>query len=339
MKNKWSRNGKVLLTIFLIIFGLCIVVPVLANQVQSKPAVKKPDFQGKKVLFVNSYHQGYKWSDSISRAARGVLEPTGIEFREIFMDTKRRSDESYIKQAALQAKDEIERWRPDLVIVADDNASKYLVMPYYKDAELPFVFCGVNGDSTIYGYPYSNVTGIEEVPLVKPMPGELRCYARGDRLGVLSGSVLSDRRNVQYYKDKLDTHFDREVYVNTFSEWKERFLELQDQVDILLFVYSQSVHNWDDDDAHTFVLENTRIPCGATETRMLPYALVVYAHVPEEQGTYAATTALRILGGEKPIDIPVKHKNQAKVWVNLEIAEKLGVVFPISVLKNAEVYR
>ncbi len=335
MKNKKSLNGRVFLVIFLTIFALCIA----ALPVQAKSVEMNQDFQGKKILFVNSYHQGYEWSDNICRSARAVLEPLGVEFREFFMDSKRHPDESFIKQAALRAQDEIKRWLPDLVIVADDNASKYLVMPYYKDAELPFVFCGVNGDSTIYGYPYSNVTGIEEVPLVKPMPAELRRYARGARLGVLSGSVLSDRRNVQYYKEKLETHFDREVYVKTFTEWKERFLELQDQVDILLFVYSQSVRNWDDEKAHAFVLENTRIPCGATETRMLPYTLIVYAHVPEEQGTYAATTALRILGGEKPEDIPVKHENQAKVWVNLEMAEKLGVVFPLSVLKNAGIYR
>ena len=334
MKNKQSLKRRIFPAIFLIIFGLCIVVPV-----QAKSVLVKQDFHGKKVLLVNSYHQGYKWSDSISLSARAVLEPLGIEFREFFMDSKRHPDESSIKQAALRAQGEIERWLPDLVIVADDNASKYLVMPYYKDAELPFVFCGVNGDSTVYGYPYSNVTGIEEIPLIKPMPAELRRYARGVRLGVLSGSLLSDRRNVQYYKDNLEIHFDREVYVNTFTEWKECFLELQDQVDIMLFVYSQSVRNWDAEKAQAFVLKNTRIPCGATSTRMLPYALMVYAHVAEEHGTYAATTALRILGGEKPKDIPVKHKSQVKVWVNLEIAEKLGVVFPTSVLKNAEVYR
>ena len=334
MKNRQNKSCRVFLVIFLIFIGLSVVVSAKAEQVEISQKLR-----GKKILFVNSYHQGYEWSDTISRAAREVLEPLGIKFREIFMDSKRHPDENSIKYAALRAKEEIERWRPDLVIVADDNASKYLVIPYYKDAELPFVFCGVNGDSTIYGYPYSNVTGIEEVPLVKPIPAGLRPYAKGDRLGVLSGSVLSDRRNVQFYKDHLDTSFDKEVYVDTFAEWKVRFLELQDQVDILLFVYSLSIRDWDNDEAHTFVLENVRIPCGSTETRLLPYALIVYAHVPEEQGVYAATTALRILGGEKPEEIPVKHQNQAKIWLNLEIAEKLGVVFPISLLKNAETYR
>lgn len=336
MRNKKSVKGNFLLVVFLLVFNLCIVGLALAS---ANSAVINRDFQGKKILFVNSYHQGYEWSDNISVAARTVLEPLAIEFHEFFMDTKRHPDEGFIKQAALQAKAEIERWSPDLVIVADDNASKYLVMPYYRDAELPFVFCGINGDSTIYGYPYANVTGIEEVPLVKPMPAELRRYARGARLGVLSGALLSDRRNVQFYKDRLETSFEREVYVKTFTEWQERFLELQDQVDILLLVYSQSVRNWDDDKAYAFVLKNSKIPSGATATRMLPYSLMVYAHVAEEQGRYAATTALRIMGGEKPKDIPVKHESQAKVLVNLEIAEKLGVVFPLSVLKNAEVYR
>ena len=62
------------------------------------------------------------------------------------MDTKRNTDEEFKKTAALKAKAEIEASKPDVVIAADDNASKYLIQPYFKDASLPFVFCGVNWD-------------------------------------------------------------------------------------------------------------------------------------------------------------------------------------------------
>lgn len=334
MDSHLKKKVFFFLTILLIILGLC-------PSLQAHPdhlTVTRQDFSEKKVLIVNSYHKGYEWSDTIGHVARSILEPSGVEVHEFFMDTKRNEDKASIQRAALQAKREIEYWKPDLVIVSDDNASKYLVMPYYKDSELPFVFCGVNGDSSIYGYPYSNATGIEEVPLIKPLPGELKRFARGDRLGILSGSVVSDRRNVQYYKKMLDSSFEHEVYVTTFEEWKERFIELQSDVDILLLVYSQSISNWVDEEAQSFVLGNIRIPVGATETRLLPYSLIVYAHVAEEQGSYAAATALRILNGEKPGDIPVKHNNQAKVLVNLEIADKLDVVIPFSLLKKAEIY-
>jgi len=60
------------------------------------------------------------------------------------MDTKRRKTEQDKMAAALEAKALIESWQPDIVITADDNAAKFLVQPFYRDKDLPFVFCGIN---------------------------------------------------------------------------------------------------------------------------------------------------------------------------------------------------
>lgn len=95
------------------------------------------------------------------------------------MDTKRNPAEEFSKAAALKARTTIEEFRPDVVIASDDNASKYLIMPYYKDAELPFVFCGINWDASIYGFPYKNVTGMIEVALVSEIFRHLKNTPRG----------------------------------------------------------------------------------------------------------------------------------------------------------------
>jgi hypothetical protein len=101
------------------------------------------------------------------------------------MDTKRHSDESFKIEAAKQAKAEIESVKPDVVIAADDNASKYLVAEYYKDAVIPFVFCGVNWDAAVYGYPYNNATGMVEVTPVPQLVDQLQKVAKGNRVGFL----------------------------------------------------------------------------------------------------------------------------------------------------------
>ena len=110
-------------------------------------------------MFVGSYHQGYEWSDGIADGIKMVTHETNAELQIFHMDTKRNNDETYIKQAALLAKSTIERLKPDVVIASDDNASKYLIMPYYKNADIPFVFCGINWDEKSYGYPYKKATG------------------------------------------------------------------------------------------------------------------------------------------------------------------------------------
>ena len=51
------------------------------------------------------------------------------------------------------------------MIASDDNAQKYLVVPYLKGTQVPVIFNGVNWDASAYGFPTSNVTGMIEVEL------------------------------------------------------------------------------------------------------------------------------------------------------------------------------
>ncbi|WP_300465586.1 hypothetical protein [Desulfobacula sp.] len=91
--------------------------------------------------------------------------------------------------AARQARQVILSWKPDLVIVSEDNAAKCLVAPYFKDADLPFVFCGLNWDASVYGFPFKNVTGMIEVQLITQIIDHLKPFASGSRIGALRGNL------------------------------------------------------------------------------------------------------------------------------------------------------
>jgi pyruvate,water dikinase len=142
--------------------------------------------KGKRILHVDSCHPGNEWNDRIAQAVRETLRSAGAELKVIHLDTKRRSSEVEKRAAALRAKRIIEQFRPDVVTASDDNAAEYLIMPYYKDSELPFVFCGLNWDASVYGFPYSNVTGMVEVSPIPQIIKLLKRYAHGDRIGYLT---------------------------------------------------------------------------------------------------------------------------------------------------------
>src|SRR2546425_1243833 len=114
-----------------------------------------------KCLFVSSYHQGYEWSDGVERGVRSVLEGR-CELKQFNMDAKRLKDPKDLEQKALEAKALIAAWQPDIVLTADDEAAKYLIMKFYKDHIIPFVFCGINWTVEEYGFPYRNATGMVE---------------------------------------------------------------------------------------------------------------------------------------------------------------------------------
>jgi len=168
-----------------------------STQSQTKKVIvsEKPiqSYEGKKILYVDSYHAGYEWSDGITRGIENILNNTGVEIKILRMDTKKNDTEEYGKQAGLWAKSVIEDFKPDLVIISDDPAFKYLLMPYYRDAALPFVFCGINWDASIYGAPYNNTAGMIEVSLTPELITFLKEYSRGERPGFIAGNTSTDR--------------------------------------------------------------------------------------------------------------------------------------------------
>ena len=290
----------------------------------------------KKVLIINSYHEGYAWSDGVESGIAGVLkEHPEIEYKFHRMDTKRNNSKDALQEAAIKAKKLIELWKPDVVIVSDDNASKYLIVPYFKNAELPIVFCGVNWDVTPYGYPFKNVTGMVEVALMDDLVTTLRRYSRGSRIGLLGPDVTSARQDANYYKGNLEIKIAVEKYVQTFSEWKAAYIQIQEEVDILILPAWEGTKNWDDREAADFILEHMKIPSGGEIALMAKHVLATFAKDPAEQGEWSAHTALEIIGGKKPAEIPIVTNRKAKVILNMKHARKLGVKFPMELIERA----
>jgi hypothetical protein len=91
-------------------------------------------------------------------------------FSEAFTILNEVSDKTK-KGGVIKAKEAYElylQFRPDGVIAADDNAQSMFVLPYLKDkVETPVMFCAVNEEPEIYGYPASNVSGILERNFIK----------------------------------------------------------------------------------------------------------------------------------------------------------------------------
>lgn len=293
----------------------------------------------KTILFINSYHPGYEWSDGVERGIEQVLANQGITLHKFYMDTKRQRKPEQIENAVALARQEIASLKPDLVIASDDNAAKYIIQPYYREDSLPFVFCGVNWDSSVYGFPYSNVTGMEEVALIKPIVKHLQDYAKGERLGIISIDANSGHRNIKNFEKELGNKFDKTYFVNTFAEWKERYLQLQREVDMMILENPKGIDNWDNEQARIFVEQNTRIPVGTTHIWLSVYAHITIAKIPEEQGQWAASTALKILNGNKPASIPIVKNQKGRLFANLRLSQLNNITFKHELIEIAEIIR
>lgn len=290
-----------------------------------------------KVLLVDSYHEGYAWSDGIVKGAQSVFGDK-VELKVHRMDTKRNGSDDFKKQAALDAKAVIDSWKPDVVIACDDNASKHLVVPYLKDTALPVVFCGVNWDASVYGFPCKNVCGMEEVSLVEPLLNHLKKFAKGNKMGFLGPDIETAHKEQVNCEKKFDLKFNA-VYAKNYDEWKSGFLKLQQSCDIIFIESDGGLYKEHEKDMKDFVIKNTTKPTGACYDFMAPYALFSYAKSAEEHGEWAAGASLKILEGQTPEQIGVAQNKKGQLFVNLPIAKQAGVQIPLNILQTATVIK
>ena len=300
---------------------------------EQKPAGRPP---GRKILWVSSYHEGYEANDDIERGIRAVLKDKAVQLQVLHMDTKRNDAEEFGRQAGLRAFAMVKEFAPDVVIASDDNAQKYLVVPYLLNTGIPIVFCGVNWDASIYGYPAKNVTGMVEVDLIELFE-HLQRHARGTRIGYLGGNVETERKVIDIYNRRFFKGTMKSYLVTSMDEFKTAFLKAQEEVDMLYISNYTGITDWDRIEAELFLGRHTRIPTGSHHGFMAPYVVFVVAKIMEEHGTYAATTALRILEGASPEEIPLSENSRAELILNLRMAEAASIVPPLALLRTATV--
>ncbi len=127
--------------IFLIaLFGICTLL-CCPMTVSGGTAFQEP----RRVLLLNSYHKGYRWTDEITRGVEEVFAGKNIELHVEYMDTKRQF--GYLHQSYLNSLLSLKhiKHRYDAVITSDDNAFDFFRENRDRIAGTsPHVFCGVN---------------------------------------------------------------------------------------------------------------------------------------------------------------------------------------------------
>jgi hypothetical protein len=169
----------------LILLALLVLVVSYAE-----PAVAEDH---KTVLVIESYHADYAWDVSLLRGIRKGLGE-GVQVLTFQMNTKRLPRRQFQEraEAAYAYYSEV---KPDLVMLADDNAAS-LLGRRFVELKVPLVYLGINGNPRNYGlYNTPDVLGVLERPLVK-------------RSIMLLSSMSSDIRRVLVLFDDSTTSYE-----------------------------------------------------------------------------------------------------------------------------------
>lgn len=287
-------------------------------------------------LYVSSYHAGYVWNDDIEDAMKKVLSGQ-CEIKKFYMDGKRNLSPEFARQKGLEAKKLIETWKPDVVIAADDNVSRYLVMPHLKNAAVPVVFCGVNWTVEPYGYPYRNTTGMVEIGPVETLAKEVRRAVPNARQGVfLSADEMTQHKEVALNQKVYAKHGITITHrpVKTMAEWENAFLEAQ-KVDFIILGNNAGINDWSHDLALAQVRNKATKFTVSYLDWMAPYTMLTMAKIAGEQGEWAAKAALRIIKGARPDSIPIAANQRWNVFINPSLLKKTGFTLSPEITSKA----
>ncbi|WP_457575332.1 hybrid sensor histidine kinase/response regulator [Desulfomarina sp.] len=289
----------------------------------------------KNILYLNSYHHGYRWSDEILVGIRSVLRESDshIGLQIEYMDTKK-YNYSRIKNSLFTLYREKFRGENfDLILVSDNNGFNF-VSQYHETLfhKKPIVFCGINNFEAIHDSP-ENITGVvENFDLVSTLDVIRSLHPKRKKMIVIGDESATGRGIRRQIEKTLSTYafpFQVEFWVKlTLEETKERVENLGNDTFLFFFPWYQTIKGkfYTAEEVMETIYSHSPVPIYTTWEFLLGHGAVGGRMLSGRQhGRTAAKMALRILNGDKPQDIPVQTEARGRYEFDYRVMQRLNI--------------
>jgi hypothetical protein len=98
----------------------------------------------------------------------------------------------------------------------------------------------------------------------------------------------------------------------------------------------EGINDWGDAQVRAGVKEMSQRLSLTNHDWMMPYAMLGFTKVPEEQGEWAAQTALHILAGASPAGMPIMPNRKWDIWANTDLLTSAGIRLSKPLLQKAK---
>ncbi len=299
----------------------------------------------KKVLVIYSYHPEYEWCQQEKKGIDDVFKDQNVIIESFYMDTKRKTNKTWEKNITNEALEKIASFKPDLVMVCDDNACR-LVATQFIDKKLPFVFMGINEDPKVYDMPAENITGVIErnlisgtIDLLKKLVPSVESVAI-----ITDNSVTSQAAATRFIQENFPVKLYDVYKTNNYDDWKKYVRKIQAEVDALgIYLYftleqSDSDESVPDAQVLKWTLDNTTLPTFSFENFSVQNGVLCgETQSGYEQGKEAALMAKEIMDGTNPSDLPVRMPKKGTLTINEKTAKKLDINIPEELKQKAKI--
>jgi ABC-type uncharacterized transport system substrate-binding protein len=317
-----------------------------------------------RLFVVSSYHRDYLWSQDTHKGVCAALleykfvgtndqiaaythddylETDTVVIKKKWLNSKRSSGKNDMVNASVQIAAEIRDFKPDLILLGDDNATNYIGSQFI-DSGIPVVFWGVDGTPMKYdlidsiGHPGHNITGVyqpgfykESLEYLKQLVPDIKTFA-----------ILSDDSETGRTKAKAIEHLGEAgglplklietVLTNSYSEWQSAALRLQHNVDAFFVLNHDALkddlgNRIDQFIAVAWYLRNVKKPECAPGKQFVQEGILLTADDSGYKQGYEAVKIAHLILHDKrdPAGIPVIAPDRGSIIVNRQRARMLEI--------------
>lgn len=317
-----------------ILFLICILFIAISNSAIAE------SIRDKNILILNSYHDGFLWSDQIMDGIKSVLiSEQNAELHIEYMDTKHTAPSQVFPLLEQLYEKKYANVQFDVIIVSDNNAFDFIVDRHHKlFPGVPVVFCGVNNIEDALQDDLVNITGIaEKADLKKTIELALAIFPETVNMAVISDCTTTGEVNFQQYRQIRHLFEDRlsitELRKLTLAELKQRMEVLPKKTIVLNLSYFQdpSGKRFSYKESNSIVAMRSDLPVfSAWDFMVGTESFGGFIVSGRMQGEHAAKIAGRILDGESADDIPVQRQSPNIAVVSYPALQRFNI--PVSKL-------
>jgi ABC-type uncharacterized transport system substrate-binding protein len=305
--------------------------------------------QEKIIFVIESYHAEYPWDISYKEGLREVMG-SGCRFVCFQMDTKRLPESEYERMAE-QAWKKYQEIKPDLVILGDDNALRYLA-PKFGNTDTPVVYLGINRNPKDYGVSEKkNITGVLERPLLNRSIASIQKSLRpepGKILVLFDSSETSEAAVAESFKGRTTLPINNMMVqlklIGKLDEWKNTVLNAKAEgFDAIIIGLYHTVT----DEKNKYVSDKTLLKWTVENTPVPPFGFWDFSVGADKtvggfvlfgkaQGEAAGKIALKILSGKSPQEIRPVIAEMGKFLFSRSQLKKWGLTLPNEIASAAD---
>lgn len=309
------------------------VFALLAMLLISHAAASKPS---PSILIVHSYHQGFRWTDTVTAGMLDVLhrEVPDADIHIEYLDAKRLPPEIFGPLFDETLKCKFAGIKPSIILVSDDAA--FDLMLALRDRHfpgVPLVFCGVNDfrDERLAGH--EAVTGVtEEFDIRRTVEVALKLHPTARHMAVISDSTETGKFNRQRFLQAAPAFSGLLDVVEFFDlsteELSAQLKKLPKDSFILnlSFFRDRLGQSYSTSEGNHMIASLSGLPIySCWDFYLVGDVVGGFVVSGSQQGEASASKAAQILNGMRVEDIPILRTSPNTFMFDFGVMERFGI--------------